>query len=241
MTTPAPATVPGVDATGHITGTTNDLPWAPIPAADKSLLEAMASSGQLGGVPPQLLSYIMQAESGPSYEGGGWNGIAGGWFGLEAGDGGLTQADITSQNTFDQQAQAAAGIYATGLNKTGGDAVKAENYYQTGDPTKSANGAGIFNGYLQSAIGTVLHTQLSPAATIVGDVGTATNTDTTDGGGWIAGVDHLLGDIDSAAWWKRVGLFTLGVGLIIGGIVLFVSTTKTGQTVESDAAVAAVA
>ena len=241
MTTGPNATIPGVDPTGHITGTTNDLPWAPIPAADKSLLEAMASSGQLGGVPPQLLSYIMQAESGPSYEGGGWNGVAGGFFGLEAGDGGLSQADITSQTTFDQQAQAAAGIYATGLAKTGGNVVAAENYYQTGDTTKAANGAGIFSGYLQGAIGDVLNTQLSPAATVVGDVGTATGTDTTDGGGWIAEVDTLLDHVDSAAWWKRVGLFVLGGALIVGGIVLFVSTTKTGQTVESDAAVAAVA
>jgi hypothetical protein len=55
------------------------------------------------------------------------------------------------------------------------------------------------------------------------------------------GVDDLLGKIDSGAWWKRVGIFALGIGLVVGGIVLFVSTTDTGQEVKSDAAVAAVA
>ena len=71
--------------------------------------------------------------------------------------------------------------------------------------------------------------------------GTSTNTPLEGLSGLEQGVGAVLSHIDSAAWWKRVGLFVLGGALIVGGIVLFVSTTKTGQTVESDAAVAAVA
>jgi hypothetical protein len=58
---------------------------------------------------------------------------------------------------------------------------------------------------------------------------------------WAAGLETVLGDLTSSSWWKRVGLFTLGVVFIFTGIVLFVSTTQTGQKVESEAAVAAVA
>lgn len=56
-----------------------------------------------------------------------------------------------------------------------------------------------------------------------------------------SGVDAVLTDITSASWWKRIGLFTTGVVFIVGGIILFVSTTKTGQRVEGAAELAAVA
>lgn len=58
---------------------------------------------------------------------------------------------------------------------------------------------------------------------------------------WADALGHILNDLLSADWWTRLGIFTLGVVFIGGGIVLFVSTTKTGQKVESDAAVAAIA
>ena len=55
------------------------------------------------------------------------------------------------------------------------------------------------------------------------------------------GVDTLLGDLTSTNFWERVGLFAAGGVLVLVGIFVFISTTKTGQKVESDAAVAAVA
>jgi hypothetical protein len=58
---------------------------------------------------------------------------------------------------------------------------------------------------------------------------------------WESGLTTLLGDLTSSSFWQRVGIFSLGVVFIVGGLVLFISTTKTGQKVESDAAVAAVA
>lgn len=53
--------------------------------------------------------------------------------------------------------------------------------------------------------------------------------------GWADALGTLLSDLISANWWKRVGIFSLGVVLIAGGVALFISTTKTGQRVESEA------
>jgi hypothetical protein len=61
------------------------------------------------------------------------------------------------------------------------------------------------------------------------------------GGGWASELGTLLGDLTSTSWWKRVGLFSGGLVLIIGGIVLFVSTTKTGESVKGAGELAAVA
>lgn len=55
----------------------------------------------------------------------------------------------------------------------------------------------------------------------------------------------IAGDLSSAAWWKRVGVFALGAAIFTIGLVGFISTTKPGQRIvsegESAAAVAAVA
>jgi len=60
-------------------------------------------------------------------------------------------------------------------------------------------------------------------------------------GGLEAGIDAVLTDLTSANWWARLGLFVGGGALVIIGIIVFISTTKTGQKVESDAVVAAAA
>lgn len=61
-----------------------------------------------------------------------------------------------------------------------------------------------------------------PGGGVVQDVsGTVTGT--------ASGTAKLLGDITSATFWKRVGVFTGGLGLVVGGVVLFVVTSKPGQ------------
>lgn len=200
-----------------------------LPAAYVTELNALSSAGKLSGIPPQVLGFIMEAESGPSYEGGGWNGKAGGWFGLEPGDGGITQAQITSQSTFDQQAEIAASIYATGLQKANGNPIAAENYYQTGNLSSAANGAGIFESYgLQSLAG---------ALTSIADAGGATPANPAPGPlGAIAGLatggtsvpnvnplstwDDIAGAIGSGfgIGWKAVLTIIIGGLLIIVGI-----------------------
>ena len=51
-------------------------------------------------------------------------------------------------------------------------------------------------------------------------------------GSWEAELATLLGDLTSAAWWKRVGIFTLGAALAIGGVVLFLESTKSVQAAQ---------
>jgi Transglycosylase-like domain len=53
------------------------------------------------------------------------------------------------------------------------------------------------------------------------------------------GIDTLLGDLTSAGFWERLGLFVAGAVLVVVGIVVFISTTKTGQKVESEGTQAA--
>lgn len=201
-----------------------------LPAQYQQELEALSQANKLSGLPPQILAYIMQAESGPSYEGGGWNGKAGGWFGLEPGDGGITQAEITSQTTFDQQAQIAASIYATGLSKAAGNPIEAENYYQTGVLTTAANGAKIFEQYgLQDLVGALSSTGAGAAGSVVpasptplGPLGSGVNVGGNVSLGWATDLDNLLQDIAGGfgIGWKAVlsiigGIMLVGVGLMI--------------------------
>ena len=43
------------------------------------------------------------------------------------------------------------------------------------------------------------------------------------------GAAKILGDLSSASFWKRVGIFAAGGTLVLGGVVLFVVTSKGGQ------------
>ena len=49
--------------------------------------------------------------------------------------------------------------------------------------------------------------------------------------GVLSSAETVLKDLSSATFWKRVGVFVGGVVLVGGGIVLFVSISKTGQKV----------
>ena len=49
---------------------------------------------------------------------------------------------------------------------------------------------------------------------------------------WVAELTKLLGELTSAAFWKRVGVFALGGALVIGGIVVFLQSTKPVQAAE---------
>jgi hypothetical protein len=52
---------------------------------------------------------------------------------------------------------------------------------------------------------------------------------------WADGLATLLGSLDSAAFWKRIGVFAGGGALVALGLVIFISTTKPGQQVQSSA------
>lgn len=54
-------------------------------------------------------------------------------------------------------------------------------------------------------------------------------------------VTAISADISSRAWWLRVGEWVLGASLVIGGLALFLATTKPGQDAISAGELAAVA
>lgn len=58
---------------------------------------------------------------------------------------------------------------------------------------------------------------------------------------WIGELGTLLGDLDSASFWKRIGIFALGAVLALVGLGVFISTTKPGQEAESVGALAVAA
>jgi Lysozyme like domain len=65
----------------------------------------------------------------------------------------------------------------------------------------------------------------------------------TPGGGitGLGGFDTIVTDLASSAFWKRIGVFTLGGALLIVGGIVFFLTTKPGQDVTEVATTAALA
>ena len=57
----------------------------------------------------------------------------------------------------------------------------------------------------------------------------------------LARVGTLLSDVLSGTWWKRIGIGALGAGLVIAGMAVFVSTTKTAGAIKDAAPMAALA
>jgi hypothetical protein len=57
----------------------------------------------------------------------------------------------------------------------------------------------------------------------------------------VAGAATLFSDLTSAAFWKRIGVFTAGAALVIVGGVVFFLSTKPGQEVTEVAGTAALA
>lgn len=51
--------------------------------------------------------------------------------------------------------------------------------------------------------------------------------------GLIADAESLISGIENKALWERIGMGALGVGLLVVGLVIFLSGTKAGEKVES--------
>jgi hypothetical protein len=208
------------------------LPWnTNVPSQYTTELQTLSAAGKLNGIAPQILTYIMEAESGPSYKGGGWNGVAGGWFGLETPDG-LSQAQITDPSiaSFDTQAEVASSIYAKLLTGNGNNPIAAENEYQTGHPSVAANGAGIFEHFgLQNdadsyTAGAADAGGTDPANPVPGPAGDALGLAT--GGSSLPGSEAAANGL-SGTWENVVSDIFGGFGIgwkavltIIGGILL---------------------
>lgn len=53
--------------------------------------------------------------------------------------------------------------------------------------------------------------------------------------GLASATEGLIGDVTNLNWWKRVGVFVLGAGLVGVGAYLFAQTTDTGSKITGDA------
>jgi hypothetical protein len=122
--------------------------WGSLPGWEVTQLQELANSGSLDGVDPHILAAIDQAES--SGSGGGINSEGyGGWFGLHVGNayptGSINAATMssTSQQAFDEQAQIAAGEFASLLESHNSDPYAAEQAYQGG----GSEGTDIFASF----------------------------------------------------------------------------------------------
>lgn len=122
-----------------------NLAYADIPAWQITELQNLAQAHKLYGVPPQVMSVIVAAES--SGSGGAINPQGyGGFFGLGASQkypGGTTTPQLlrgTDPTSFDAQAEIAASDFAGLLNQFGGDPVRAEFAYQNGPNASYPNG-----------------------------------------------------------------------------------------------------
>lgn len=114
--------------------------------------------------------------------------------------------------SLDPSATAAAGSAAGMAGTAWQDAQKVWGDLQGGvDPTSALGIAGDYAGAAGTAVA-----------------------------GWTGQLGSLLGDVTSSSFWKRVGVFVLGGALVVGGGVIFFSSTKTGQEVGRTAAMAAV-
>lgn len=202
------------------------------PQQQQQLID-LSNNGQLSGIPPQIIAYMQQAESGMGYSAGGAINSAGygGYFGLgnnktyNAGTATTAILHGTDPLSYAAQAIIAASAFAAYMIPAGGDYIAAENIYQTGQPNSSANGAGIFESYGLShstsgvqdlpnnvqALGAVAGQAASSAGSSI-----TSSADALAQGGWFG----LLGWLASGQASKASDLFGAlgaGIGDILGG------------------------
>lgn len=195
----------------------------------QQLLQSLSDQGKLSGVPPQIIAYIQQAESGFGFNAGGAINSSnfGGYFGLAnntkypAGSTSTALLKSTSPDSYTYQAQIAASSFAADLQTSNGDLIGAENIYQTGKQYNSANGAGIFQQYgiTPGEAGGVVPASPTPLGPFGGGVnvgGGVGNLGWTDAIG--AAFNALLGGFGIG--WKAVltiigGILLVGVGILL--------------------------
>lgn len=72
----------------------------------------------------------------------------------------------------------------------------------------------------------------NPDTTLGADIGRGFDKVTNAVASPLASLGHFFSDLTQLDFWKRVGMGVLGVGLVIGGVVIFLQSTKTVQGIE---------
>ena len=125
--------------------------WAAIPKWQITILQTLGKHGDLHGVTPIAMSAVAKAEEpGTGNEGVNSSGY-GGFFGLATSTAPASLLSTSSHAAFKKEAVLASRNYSNALYHEGGTYVKAENVYQTGSPTHSADGASIMRQSMGSA------------------------------------------------------------------------------------------
>lgn len=200
--------------------------WAAIPKWQITILQTLGKHGDLHGVTPVAMSAVAKAEEpGTGNEGVNSSGY-GGFFGLATSTAPASLLSTSSHAAFKKEAVLASRNYSNALYHEGGTYVKAENVYQTGSPTHSADGASIMRQSMGSAkatttkltsknggstAGGVTPTKATPGAYLT-DAGTAVSHAVSNV------FSPLISWVDSGA--KKVALLAFGAVLVIAALIM---------------------
>ena len=196
--------------------------WAAIPKWQITILKTLGKHGDLHGVTPIAMSAVAKAEEpGTGNEGVNSTGY-GGYFGLSTATAPASLLSTSSHAAFKKEAEISSVTFSKILYGEKGTYVKAENAYQTGLPTRSADGAAIMRQSMGGAKATTKKLTSKPGGSTAGGV---TPTKATPGA-IPTDVAHAVGGVFSPliawvdSWAKKVGLIIFGAVLIIAALVM---------------------
>lgn len=231
---------------GAVGDTGSKLPpqgFPDLPSWQIQQLNSLAESGQLSGVPPQVLALIAKAESGG--QGGSINSSGyGGFFGLAPNQNYSGNSVTTSQlqgtdvNSFSAQAITAAGLFRSLLNQFGGNPVAAEYAYQNGPnagPGGTTEGASLFQQFgltgtvpggsvSQLVGGNQSEAQLTAATTSSGSGTDSQSSQGTNAARIFADLDSLLnasGTLGVLNPIEDAKIIIARGAIVFGGLILF--------------------
>ena len=196
--------------------------WAAIPKWQITILKTLGKHGDLHGVTPIAMSAVAKAEEpGTGNEGVNATGY-GGYFGLSTATAPASLLSTSSHAAFKKEAEISSVTFSKILYGEKGTYVKAENAYQTGLPTRSANGAAIMRQSMGGAKATTKKLTSKPGGSTAGGVTPTKATPgaiPTDVAHAVGGVfSPLIAWVDSGA--KKVGLIVFGAVLVIAALVM---------------------
>ncbi len=208
-------------------------PW------EVQILDQLSNAGLLNGVNPNDLVGIQVAEQGyGGYNSGVLNSSGiGGFFGESANTpygpyGGISSGEMvtSSAQSYTAQAQIASYVFAQGLQRSGGNILEAESYYQTGSIHGRSSGDSIF-----TSLGlTGTESGASPGSSTGGGSSSPPSSGST-GSLTTTPNDMTFFGIDLSQIGRYLAFFLIAIViLIIGGLVMATGAIKRNNPVTSE-------